>query len=219
MKRFSIGLLIGLLIGVILTIPMYSLAQQPIKLIINGQQIQCDVPPQNINGRILVPARFVAEPLGAMVEWDGVNKAVVINGEKKLSTIPIDSPAPKRETLSKQDSNEITSEQYQSFKNMFSIGEKIFHQNGGDLSCEAQYNGNLSENEFFKYWNGLDKNTKEILVKKLGAEIQSINPKIDIAIVLRYKDIKLGHVIAYSQNYQLCSFNENPQMKQSDIRQ
>jgi multidrug efflux pump subunit AcrA (membrane-fusion protein) len=92
MKRFSTGLLIGLLIGVILTIPMYSLAQQPIKLIINGQQIQCDVPPQNINGRVLVPARFVAEPLGATVEWDGTNKAVVINGEKKLSTLPINPP-------------------------------------------------------------------------------------------------------------------------------
>lgn len=81
MKRFSIGLLIGLLIGVILTIPMYSLAQQPIKLIINGQQIQCDVPPQNINGRVLVPARFVAEPLGATVEWDGINRVVKIMGK------------------------------------------------------------------------------------------------------------------------------------------
>jgi hypothetical protein len=91
MKRFSTGLLIGLLIGVILTIPMYSLAQQPIKLIINGQQIQCDVPPQNINGRVLVPARFVAEPLGATVAWDGTNKAVVINSEKIETTTQIDT--------------------------------------------------------------------------------------------------------------------------------
>ena len=90
MKRFSIGLLIGLLIGVILTIPMYSLAQQPIKLIINGQQIQCDVPPQNINGRILVPARFIAEPLGAKVEWDGLNRAVIINS--KVSQEQIQTP-------------------------------------------------------------------------------------------------------------------------------
>ena len=74
-------LIIGLLIGTLF--PIQSLfadnLNNPIKLIINGKTIQCDVPPQNINGRVLVPARFVAEPLGATVDWDGVNKTVIIN--------------------------------------------------------------------------------------------------------------------------------------------
>jgi len=57
----------------------------PIKLIINGQEIQCDVPPQNINGRVLVPAMFVAESLGASVAWDAANNAVVITSVTPLA--------------------------------------------------------------------------------------------------------------------------------------
>ncbi|MGI6553132.1 MAG: copper amine oxidase N-terminal domain-containing protein [Bacillota bacterium] len=46
-----------------------AVASPDIKLIINGKEIETDVPPQMINGRVMVPARFVAEPLGATVEW------------------------------------------------------------------------------------------------------------------------------------------------------
>jgi len=70
-------LLIGIFIGSMFS-PYSSMATQSIKLIINNQEIQCDTPPQIINGRVMVPARFVAEPLGATVEWDGENKVVRI---------------------------------------------------------------------------------------------------------------------------------------------
>ncbi|MDI6813424.1 MAG: copper amine oxidase N-terminal domain-containing protein [Desulfitobacteriaceae bacterium] len=79
MKRFSFGLLVGFLVGLVLASTSFALADQPIRLIVNGKEIQCDVPPQLINGRVLVPARFVAEPLGARVEWDEQGQAVVIN--------------------------------------------------------------------------------------------------------------------------------------------
>ncbi|HQA07934.1 MAG TPA: copper amine oxidase N-terminal domain-containing protein [Syntrophomonadaceae bacterium] len=215
MGKFTKGLLFGLCIGLIISFSAMAFASQPIKLIINGQEIKCDVPPQNIGGRVLVPARYVAEPLGATVEWDGVKQEVRISSQKNENTL--DTQLPKTET--KQDSDKITSEQYQSFKNMFSVGQKIFHQSGGDLSCKATYNGNLSESDFFKYWNSMDLSTKEALVKKFGAEIQAINPSIDIAIDLWYKDMKLGYVLAYSNNTQICSLVKNPQMKQSDIKQ
>jgi hypothetical protein len=90
MKRFSTGLIVGLVTGLLMATATFAMADNPIKLIINGQEIQCDVSPQNINGRVLVPARFVAESLGASVAWDGVNNAVVITSgtplaaEKKL---------------------------------------------------------------------------------------------------------------------------------------
>lgn len=78
-------LLIGILIGSL--IPIQSLvAQSPIKLIINGKTIQCDVPPQNVNGRVLVPARYVAENLNATVEWDGVNRVVRVNSKVEQKT-------------------------------------------------------------------------------------------------------------------------------------
>ena len=49
-------------------------AASPIKLIVNGQEIKPDVPPQIINGRTMVPVRWVAEALGANVQWDANNK-------------------------------------------------------------------------------------------------------------------------------------------------
>jgi hypothetical protein len=49
-----------------------------IQLFVNGKQVYSDVPPQIINGRTMVPVRFVAESLGADVKWDGENNAVEI---------------------------------------------------------------------------------------------------------------------------------------------
>lgn len=76
--------LVSLVVGLIMATATFAMADNPIKLIINGQEIQCDVSPQNINGRVLVPARFVAESLGASVAWDGTNNAVVITSVKPL---------------------------------------------------------------------------------------------------------------------------------------
>lgn len=91
MKRFYAGLLIGLLVGLILVTTTFALAApDTIKLIINGQEIKCDVPPRMIDGRVMVPARYVAEPLGAKVSWDGNKNAVIItsnNGANGTTTI------------------------------------------------------------------------------------------------------------------------------------
>lgn len=78
-------LLIGLVTGLIVATATFALAANPIKLIVNGQEIQCDVPPQNINGRVLVPARFIAESLGASVTWDSAENAVVITSVTPLA--------------------------------------------------------------------------------------------------------------------------------------
>ena len=54
-------------------------AANPIKLIVNGQEIHPDVPPQLMNGRTMVPIRWVAEALGAEVQWDAKNRQVKVN--------------------------------------------------------------------------------------------------------------------------------------------
>jgi hypothetical protein len=36
----------------------------------NNVSVELDVPAKAVNGRILVPVRFVSEALGAEVEWD-----------------------------------------------------------------------------------------------------------------------------------------------------
>jgi photosystem II stability/assembly factor-like uncharacterized protein len=50
-----------------------------IRLIVNGRPIPADVPPQNIDGRTMVPIRWVAEALGAKVDWDPRNQSVNID--------------------------------------------------------------------------------------------------------------------------------------------
>ncbi|MCL6612722.1 MAG: copper amine oxidase N-terminal domain-containing protein [Peptococcaceae bacterium] len=75
MKKFIAGVFVGLLIS----FSTIAFANSPIKLIVDDKEIKCDVPPQIINGRTLVPARFLAEALGAQkVEWDQDKNAVLI---------------------------------------------------------------------------------------------------------------------------------------------
>lgn len=46
---------------------------------INGNSVNLDVPAVVIKGNTLVPTRFIAESLGAKVEWDGSTRSVMIN--------------------------------------------------------------------------------------------------------------------------------------------
>lgn len=81
MKKFVAGLVLGFL----LTSVVGVFAVSNISLIVNGQEITPDVPPQIIDGRVMVPARFIAEPLGATVEWDGENNTVIITDKSKIA--------------------------------------------------------------------------------------------------------------------------------------
>jgi len=68
-------------IGVILAVSIFAtvaFVDNPIKLFVNGQEIKPDVPPQIINGRTMVPIRWVAEALGADVEWEETNNGGVV---------------------------------------------------------------------------------------------------------------------------------------------
>ncbi|MDF2548513.1 MAG: hypothetical protein K0R93_3411 [Anaerosolibacter sp.] len=52
---------------------------------INDKAIELEVPGTIINNRTLVPARFVAEALGAKVDWDGTTKTVIINSSEVVA--------------------------------------------------------------------------------------------------------------------------------------
>jgi len=47
-----------------------------IRVLIGGNAVEFDVPPQIISGRTLVPMRAIFEALGAEVEWDGITQTV-----------------------------------------------------------------------------------------------------------------------------------------------
>jgi hypothetical protein len=49
---------------------------------VNGTAVTMDVPPQSLNGRTMVPIRFVSEQLGCPVKWDGPNQTITISFNK-----------------------------------------------------------------------------------------------------------------------------------------
>jgi hypothetical protein len=53
-------------------------AQDAIKIVVNGQEVTSDVPPQIVDGRTLVPLRTVADALGAQVDWDAASNSVIV---------------------------------------------------------------------------------------------------------------------------------------------
>lgn len=53
-----------------------------IKVLLNGKELQFDVPPTVVHGKTLFPLRKITESLGAKVEWDNASKTVtVVKGE------------------------------------------------------------------------------------------------------------------------------------------
>lgn len=50
------------------------------KAYINDQPVELDVPAKIVNGRTLIPLRFVSEAMGCKVDWDGVARTVNITG-------------------------------------------------------------------------------------------------------------------------------------------
>ncbi|ACB83963.1 copper amine oxidase N-terminal domain-containing protein [Natranaerobius thermophilus] len=78
MKKFTMGLIVGILLSLSVS---GTASHQEISLFVDNEEIEPDVVPQMIDGRVMVPARFVAEPLGASVEWDGQNNKVLISSD------------------------------------------------------------------------------------------------------------------------------------------
>lgn len=46
--------------------------------VVNGKTVKLDVPPQIVQGRTVVPIRFVTEALGCQVDWDGEKQEILI---------------------------------------------------------------------------------------------------------------------------------------------
>ncbi|MGI6284879.1 copper amine oxidase N-terminal domain-containing protein [Neomoorella humiferrea] len=51
----------------------------PLKFVINNSLLEPDVTPRIINGRVMVPARWLAEALGARVEWEEATRTIKID--------------------------------------------------------------------------------------------------------------------------------------------
>lgn len=60
---------------------------------VNGKFVIVDVPPTIINGRTMVPARYVAESLGAKVDWLPDSQTVAITSKDNIVHLPGGAPS------------------------------------------------------------------------------------------------------------------------------
>ncbi len=110
MKKY----LSGLLTGILLMISFTAYAASDIKLIINGQDITTEAQPIIVDGRTLVPARAIAERLGATVAWDAKTNTVIVTSVKAETASPPEqaeqSTRPSIEWLTPEEATEKYSE-------------------------------------------------------------------------------------------------------------
>lgn len=89
MKSVVFGIIIGVLTTVSITVVGISLAtprveawlqDDQVSIIVDGRTLDLPVGSHilNFNSRVHVPARFIAESLGATVHWDEVSQSVII---------------------------------------------------------------------------------------------------------------------------------------------
>ena len=60
--------------------------------VVNGEQVQMDVPATIMNGRTILPVRFVSEHLGADVQWEELTKTVTITVSSATASAGTSSP-------------------------------------------------------------------------------------------------------------------------------
>ncbi|WP_165452460.1 DL-endopeptidase inhibitor IseA family protein [Paenibacillus thalictri] len=68
----------GVAVGAVFFSSISFAAPAVVKLIVNGKEVQSEVPAQIIDGNTMVPARGLAEALGAKVEWDSSSRTVTV---------------------------------------------------------------------------------------------------------------------------------------------
>lgn len=79
----------ALLLALIMVFVATGALAADIKVLVNGEAITFDRGPQIYDGTVLIPYRFVAEKLGAVVLWDSETRTVFTNMNDTISTMQI----------------------------------------------------------------------------------------------------------------------------------
>lgn len=154
---------------------------------INGQEKVLKAIPVLLDGRTMVPARFIAESLGEKVEWDAVNRIVYVGSKTPIATKEDNKPAIVKEyTLNKNTTLEYRENLSAEFKKGTTIN---LHDNGFVKS------GILKEDSWLK--PAADRSTNSGQVRfKAGTEVTFYengnlkNATLVNTVGLKYADIK-----------------------------
>lgn len=74
--------IIAVLLALVLLLPSGAWSSSEITVLVNGRSVSSDVPAQVVGGRTMVPLRFVAEALGADVDYDAATRTVKVGTPK-----------------------------------------------------------------------------------------------------------------------------------------
>jgi hypothetical protein len=90
MLKFFAGLISGIILAAAAGVAAQTSA---VRLLVDGREIIFpEAPPQIINNRVLVPARPLAEALGAKVEWDQATRSVIVKSKEMVNAMQNGSP-------------------------------------------------------------------------------------------------------------------------------
>lgn len=65
-----------LVMGAVLALGAHTYAAENVEIYIDGEKLECEAAPVNIDERVLVPMRAIFEALGVEVSWDGAERTV-----------------------------------------------------------------------------------------------------------------------------------------------
>lgn len=94
-KTIKMLLILVLFIGIVTGSPKTINASSGIKVLLDGQELKFDVPPQIIEGRTLLPLRTIFEALGLEVDWDNTTKIITGKAKGKEIVLRLDSKEAK----------------------------------------------------------------------------------------------------------------------------
>lgn len=118
---------------------------QDISLVVDGQSKTPDVAPQIINGRTMVPVRFIAELFGCEVLWDANTQTVIILSKEAIAIR-------NKITLAEFDAIQVGMTYEQVVNIIGGTGEKTFEYDWGeDFAKLCGYRVSTSYN-----WDGIE---------------------------------------------------------------
>jgi serine protease Do len=98
------------------------------KALKNGSSITLDVPALIVNGRTMVPLRFVGEAFGYEVIWNANTRTVSINTQSNTGKVPL-----KVEDIAKQSNKVVKLEIYNAQKQLIGVGSGFVVDSSGKI--------------------------------------------------------------------------------------
>ncbi|MDH7478947.1 MAG: stalk domain-containing protein, partial [Syntrophomonadaceae bacterium] len=95
LKKIALKKLFCLILPILTVFSLISPAEaasnNQIRLVVDGRDMTASASPVIVDGRTLVPVRFISERIGAQVAWDGTNRTVTVSREGRKAFLRIGS--------------------------------------------------------------------------------------------------------------------------------